>query len=142
MAMMHVVRLMLSRPLALKKVGPEDAMCIDFASRLRVLTVENRLKAVWTHIPNEIGWRQQKKASQIIYALAKAMGMIVGASDYVFLWKGGCLAMEAKDQKGVQSPEQGDFEKWCHDRDVPYRIFRTADEGISILHEHNLIGER
>ncbi|EHK57744.1 hypothetical protein [Allomesorhizobium alhagi] len=119
------------------KLGPEDRICIEFANRLRAWTLEGRPVAVWSHIGNEIGGGT--KNANIRYAIAKALGMITGASDYVFLWPGGSAALEAKAPKGVQTAGQTDFEAWCTARGVPYRIMRSADEGEAILREMGVL---
>ena len=147
MSFMHVVRLMMRPRIDGLKLGPEDKVGVEFATQLRQWTIEGRLRAVWTHIPNEIAGsggsrhadekvrKTSARLAQIRYAIAKALGLIVGFSDYVFLWDGGCAALEAKSAKGEQRPGQIDFQKWCEDRNVPYRIFTTPQEGYAILRE-------
>lgn len=147
MSAMHIVRLMLRPGIESLKLGPEDRIGVPFATQLRQWTIEGKLRAVWTHIPNEMGGaggsrhadekvrRSAARLAQIRYAIAKALGLIPGFSDYVFLWDGGCAALEAKAKDGTQQPEQVDFQKWCADRNVPYFIFRSPEEGYAILRE-------
>ena len=113
----------------------EERLAIDFATKLRYGVVEGRLSAVFCHVPNEIAGQRNSRTAQIRYAIAKAMGLIEGSSDYLFLWDGGCGALEAKTHTGDQSKKQVVFEKWCSMMQVPYRVFRSVDEGISILSE-------
>ena len=107
MPSISVVRLMDWRPFKnrSKSPRPEQELCIDFANRLRALELDGRTKCIWTHVPNEIGWNRNKVA-QTIYAAAKAMGMIVGTADYLFLAADKSLAMEAKSQSGKQHEGQ------------------------------------
>lgn len=137
----HIVRLMNWKAFKAKKQKPEQEICIDFANAVRALVLDGRLRGIWTHVPNEIGWSNNKIA-QTIYAVAKAMGMIVGTSDYLFLAPHGGLALEAKSKTGFQQENQKDFQKWCDDESVPYEIFRSAEEGIALLQKYGFIKEK
>lgn len=119
-------------------IRPEERLSIDFANALRAATLEGRLNSVWTHPANEIAGRRSNTA-QIRYAIAKAMGMIDGAADFLFLSGAGCAALEAKIGGGSQQDNQLDFEIWCGKAGVPYRIFRSVDEGLSILADIGLL---
>lgn len=124
-------RLLLPGKLGKVKLGPEDHITIEFATRLRVWSIERRLRAVWTHIPNEVAGGT--KNAKIRYAIAKALGMIPGASDFVFLWAKGSAAIEIKAPKGRQSDNQTDFQTWCDIEGVPYFLAYSADEAETIL---------
>lgn len=112
------------------RLGPEDRIALEFATDLRVAVLEGRLKAVWCHVPNQLAGAARASPAA---ALARAMGLIAGASDYLFLWGAGSAALEAKSDVGRLSESQRDFEHWCAAHDVPIHIFRSADEGLSIL---------
>lgn len=142
MVKMFLVRLLSVTPIKWRTPAqPEIALSIAFANHLRALTLDGKLKGVWTHIPNEIGWGANDKKAQFTYALAKNMGMIVGSPDYVFLKSDGALALEAKSKTGRQHEGQKDFEQWCAEQGVPYRIFRTIEEAIAILIENDFLEE-
>nr|DAM62827.1 MAG TPA: Nuclease [Caudoviricetes sp.] len=113
------------------KLGPEDRISIEFANRLRVWTIERRLRGVWTHVANEVGGGT--KNAMIRYAVAKALGMIPGCSDFIFMWDSGSAAIEMKAPCGVQNDNQSDFQKWCEAEGVPYFIAKSADEAEQIL---------
>lgn len=104
-------------------------MCAGFASDLRVATMEGRLSAVWFHPANELAG----VASKVSAAIARALGLHPGVADYIFIWEGGCAALEAKAPKGRQSPNQKLFQAWCAANGVPYHIFRTREEGLYLL---------
>jgi len=124
---------MLYTPLARgTRLGPEDTMCSDFATRLRVATLEGRLRAVWTHPANELAFSFRKSPRA---AIAKALGLITGATDYLFMWGNGSAALEAKSRLGGLSSDQRDFRTWCAAHGVPHHVFRTADEGEAILQQ-------
>lgn len=112
------------------KLGPEDSMCIDFATRLRLATIEGRLSAVWCHVPNQLA---NGHKTGVRAAIARAMGMHVGSPDYLFLWNDGSAVLEAKSGTGSLSPGQKDFRDWAIASAVPHFVFRTADEGEEIL---------
>ena len=126
-----LVRLMSYAPLSGRlRIGPEDSMAIDFATRLRIATLEGRLRAVWLHPAQELAHGHR---NGVAGAISKALGLITGVGDYLFLWDIGSAALEAKSKVGQQTPPQKDFQAWCELNNVPYHVFRTADEGEAIL---------
>ena len=141
MPSINVVRLMNWKTYKPHKKSPELEMCMAFSSKLRSIVLDGKLNGVFTHVPNEIGWSKNKVA-QAIYAGAKAMGMIVGTSDYIFIGPHGGLALEAKTKTGTQNPGQKDFEVWCKEQGVPYHVFRSVDEGVDLLKKYGFIREK
>jgi hypothetical protein len=133
-----ISRLMARAPLSNLRLKPEEQLAVEFANTLRQATLEGRLSAVWTHPANEIAGRRDKLA-MIRYAIAKAMGLIDGTADYLFLWKTGSGAMEAKVGKNGQQTNQVDFQCWCEKMGVPYRTFTSVDEGMAILREWGVL---
>lgn len=140
----YLLRLM-TRPKADHlKYGPEDSEAKRFADGVRRWTMEGHVRGIWNHVANEIAGesgghadekvrRSLQRKAQIRYTKAQALGMIIGWSDYVFCRKDRSLALECKSARGSQRAGQEDFERWCLDQDIPYRIFRTAEEGWDIL---------
>lgn len=117
-------------------LGPEDAEAYAFANALRALTLEGRLKAVWTHPANELAAATVVKGKVRVpprVALAKALGLIGGSSDYLFLWDGGSAAFEFKSDKGSLSPSQRDWRDWCDRADVPFHVVRSVRQGLNLL---------
>lgn len=108
-------------------LGEEEKLCIEFADQLRAFTIERRLKGIWTHLANE------GKRGILVAMIAKAMGMISGATDYVFLWEDGCGVIEFKTKKGRLSPNQVNFKAWCEMYNVRYALCRSVDEGLETL---------
>lgn len=129
---MFLVKLMDRPKLGKVKLGPEDLICIDFANRLRAYTLDGRLSAVWCHIGNEIGGGHGR-SSQIAYSIGKALGVISGFPDYVFLWRGGCGLLEFKSGTGTLSENQRWFKAWSELSSLPYEVVRSADDGEAIL---------
>ena len=136
----HLIRLMghasLSRTF---KLGPEDREAYAFANDLRAAVLEGRLRAVWLHPANELGgqtiMRGSKRIASPLAALARALGLITGASDYLFLWGAGSAAIEFKSATGRMTLAQTDFKQWCADQGVPHFVARSAAEGLAILRE-------
>jgi len=137
---LHLVRLMAYTSLArTTRLGPEDRIAGEFATRLRVATVEGRLRAVWCHVPNEMlgGAGKPTRMSSI----ARALGTIPGAGDYLFQWgyahdvglEPGNAVLECKTATGRMADNQKDMQQWCADMGVPYHVFRSAHEGCAIL---------
>lgn len=139
-----LVRLMNYHSLARSvRLGPEDSEALIFANECRAATLERRLKAVFLHIPNELGGLVQRKGREVRVpvqiAIARALGLITGSSDYLFLWEGGCCAIEFKSSTGRLSPSQIDFRDWCELNHVPFHIARSAAEGLEILRNHGVL---
>lgn len=150
MALPFLMRLM-ERPKADHlRYSSEDSEAKRFADRLRIWTLEGKVRGIWNHIPNEIAGesgghadeavrRSLKRKAQIRYTKAQALGMIIGWSDYVFCRADATLALECKSSTGPQRPSQKDFEQWCVAQGIPYLIFRTAEEGWDILVAHGFL---
>lgn len=128
---MFLVRLMsytgLSRRL---RLGPEDEMAVRFANALRGHVLDGRLRGVWTHVPNELAGASRATPSA---AIARAAGMIQGASDYLFCWADGSGVLEAKSATGSLSPPQKDWKAWCEAQGVRHAVFRTVEQGEDVL---------
>lgn len=121
------------------KLGPEDLLCIDFASRLRAWSLEGKLKATWTHIPHEIGGKG--RLAMIRVGVAKMLGLIPGSGDYVFVGPTGGGWIEYKVKGAYQSPTQRLFGQWCDSLGVPYGVARSAAEGAQLLREWGLLAD-
>ena len=131
--MQRIMRLMAPRILSARiRLKPEEILARDFANALRQATIEGRLRCVWTHPANEVAG-QQNGLAQIRYAIAKAMGLIDGTADYLFLWSDGSGALEAKVGKNDQQANQVDFQEWCVSNGVRYETFTTVERGLAIL---------
>ena len=133
----YLIRLMAHKGLSRGfRLGPEDREAYLFTNGLRAATIEGRLHAVWTHPANELAWRG--KVTPAI-ALARALGLITGASDYLFLAAAGALALEFKSPDGRLTPGQKDFRSWCEDQCVPFHVARSSAEGLDILRTKGLL---
>lgn len=132
-----LVRLMhytsLSRRL---RLGPEDYMAVQFANGLRVHALEGRLRAVFCHVPNELAGASRATPAA---AIARAAGLITGASDYLFLWDGGSGVLEAKSTTGSLTPSQKDWRDWCQSNGVRHAVFRSVEEGEAKLREWGVL---
>ena len=136
---LRIMRLMGYRALSSRiRTKPEEKLAIAFADELRRLTLENRLRCVWTHPANEVAG-QQSNLAQIRYAIAKAMGLVDGTPDYLFLGSDKSATLEAKIGKNGQQPNQVDFEHWCHAQGVEYATFTTVEEGLEHLEKWGFI---
>lgn len=144
-----VVDLLLRGPLLARIIGPEDEQSIRFADRLRELSLMGKLRAVWTHIPHEVGGGSKNAALR--YSLAKALGLITGSADYVFVWAdgGGWLEMKrAKAPKtltraarsaGALTKQQKGFAEWCALTGTRHRVIHSAEEGFAALREWGVL---
>lgn len=140
-----LVRLMAHASLSLaaqRKLGPEDSMAYAFANELRVATLEGRLDAVFLHPANELAgmvtFTNGKPRVPVQVAVAKALGLITGASDYLFLHRAGAVVLEAKSDTGRLNAGQRDWRDWCDAQGVPFHIFRTVAEGLDLLERYGI----
>lgn len=135
-----IVRLMHHKGLsstACANLGPEDAEAYRFAQDLRQASLEGRLLAVWTHPANELAGVGKtvggKFRVSVQSAIAKALGLITGTSDYLFLFRGGSIAMEFKAADGSLRSSQRDFRDWCLAMGVPFHVVRSRAEALEVL---------
>lgn len=108
----------------------ETGLSVQVANMLREYTLNGKLKAVWTKIPNE------GKRSRISGAILKAMGLIPGAFDFVFVWKdgGGWIELKLPDDTTSKFNEnQRNFSAWCMHKDVNHALCRSPDEVAHVL---------
>jgi hypothetical protein len=132
-------RLLLRGRLGPVRLTDEDRICIEFADRLREAALMGRLRATFTHIPHEVGGGT--KNAGLRYTLAKALGLITGSADYVFVWSGGGGWIEFKrpaspgTPAGRLSTPQRLFGDWCQRENVNWRVAYSAAEGFEILRE-------
>jgi len=135
----RILRLMAPRKLSQGvHLKPEEDLARAYANALRQATIEGRLRCVWTHPANEVAG-QQNRLAQIRYAIAKAMGLIDGTADYLFLWADGSGALEAKIGNNGQQANQVDFEAWCIANGVRYATFTSVAEGLAHLVEWGVL---
>ncbi|CAB5162434.1 hypothetical protein UFOVP152_28 [uncultured Caudovirales phage] len=137
----YLLRLMHYVKLTRVTLGPEDLTCMAFVTELRAATLGGRLRAVWTHPANELAGLSPRSPRPMLVraAIARALGLITGSSDYLFLWEGGSLAMEFKSDKGSLTDGQRDFRSWCADMGVPFHVVRSASAGLQILRDAGVL---
>lgn len=114
----------------------EQRIQLEVVQKVKDLSVLGRLKAVWFHPANEILPSETGIGFGI---LLKMMGKIPGVSDLVFGWGGGMRCLEVKGPKGVLSPPQKMFKKWCEEFEIPYRVARSWKEAEAILKEWGIL---
>lgn len=78
-------------------------------------------------------------AAKVRMALAKAMGLIAGSGDYVFVWEGGGGWIELKTPTGSLSPIQRDFRQWCQDTGCLWAKATTVEQFQSTLREWEVL---
>ena len=71
--------------------------------------------------------------NQIIGARKKALGVVAGVSDMIFIVESAVWFLEAKTEDGVQSQEQIDFMEKVMMRGHQYRIFRNLQQFKDII---------
>lgn len=118
----------------------ENRLQLEIVDRLRALSIEGKLKAVWFHPPNEMLVCSCQKASKNGWnILLSMMGRMPGVADLVFTSENKTLYMELKIPGGKQTDNQKTFERWCKNHSIPYVICRSWDEAKNCLIENNFI---
>lgn len=124
----------------LHKAKGEDALTNQVAIALTGYSLENKLKGVWFHVPNESVVSEDKKQVDIIRIKRKqCMGLINGAPDFVFITKDKTIFIELKTETGRLSESQKDFKEWCHDEGIGYFIGRSVADVIDILRNNKIL---
>ncbi len=104
----------------------EDQFCAKAVQYIWNTYPETRRLLI--HIPNEA------RRSKIEWVQLKAKGLIPGAPDYIFFWKGTCHAIEAKDpNKGRISPDQQAVHDAFRSQHIPVHIVYSDTEFISLI---------
>lgn len=120
------------------KLGPEDSEAYRYANALRAATLERRLHAIWLHPANELASAPNGRL-RLQAGIARGLGLITGAPDYLFLWPTGCMAQEFKSKTGSLNPNQRHFKAWCEQEQVPYHIVRSTEQGLGLLREAGVL---
>lgn len=69
-----------------------------------------------------------KRGDGIGGAIRRALGVVPGVSDCLFIWSGRLYCFEFKTGIGHQSPAQIEWEKKVTSQGVPYFIVRSLEE--------------
>lgn len=120
-----------------KRLKGEDKIANEVSIYLKALTLENRLKGVWFHVPNESVVRDTKDIIRI--NTKHNIGMINGAPDFVIASPNKTIFIELKTEKGRQTESQKSFEKWCHKHGISYDICRNVTDIENVLNREEVI---
>ena len=90
-------------------------------------------KSILLAIPNEA--RRNVRTG----AIMKAMGMLSGTSDLIFIHKGSVYFFEVKTDNGKQTDTQKEFEKRITKQGLKYFVVRSVDEVLNIIVEINTL---
>jgi hypothetical protein len=96
-----------------------------------------KLRGVWFHVPNETVIADNLDLLRL--EKKRAMGMVPGAPDLVFLKKDGCLQIELKYGKNGLSANQKKFCELSQKQDVPYVLCRSWEDVRDTLVEHGFL---
>lgn len=79
-----LLRLMLRKPLGKSvRLTPEERESIILRDLMAGFVLDGSYHGVFLHVPNE------GKRTKVVGAILKAMGLVPGASDFIFAWAGG-----------------------------------------------------
>jgi len=78
---------------------------------------------------------QCKRGNGISGAIAKAMGIIPGVSDTIFLWEGVAHLIEFKTETGRQSPDQVHWQLFVEKAGFDYYIIRSLEQFQGLIED-------
>lgn len=113
----------------------EDDITVEFANTLRSLSLENRFKGIWVHVPNEVSDNKNKVFGMNLLAKGKIPGM----ADFIFIRPDKGILVELKTPKGKLSENQKYVQAWCEEQGIVYKIARSCAEGLAILKEEGFL---
>jgi len=117
------------------KQGPEDKVEFACLGYLKILTLQNKLPAVWFKVTNEGAYN--KGGNRPLYGRKlDSQGKIAGISDAVIAGNGQTLFCEFKAGKNKQSPSQKIFEEWAQETGNLYYLVYSLDEFKEIIFKH------
>lgn len=119
--------------LLFKKLKPEAAICVDFADKCRFYSRSGELQALWFTVPNEARRSIHQRS------ILRAMGLLPGAPDYVFIGSESAVCIEFKTPTGRQSIAQKTVESYCGELGITYEIARSSEDGLKILEKNGLL---
>lgn len=141
MNILNKIRL-LSKICNIPNLKGEDALSNKVAMTLTSYTLDNQLKGVWFHVPNESVVSKENKLKDILRIQRKhCMGLINGVPDFVFISKNKALFIELKTEKGRLSESQIYFRDWCTDEQIDYYVARSVEEVTDILKRNKLLSD-
>lgn len=105
-----------NKPVILK---PEQKLSVEVADMMRAHIREKRYRGVWFSVPNE-GVRTPLTA-----IILRAMGMIPGATDHVFMGMWGHGGIELKPEGKTLEEDQRRFKRWCEREGIPHALCRS-----------------
>jgi hypothetical protein len=111
--------------------GREYALSCALARTLDELTLNGRLKAVWS--ATEVSTPRGGKRGKLTQARLRAAGVNPGWPDYTFLWGAGAGVIELKSPLGSLGHAQQAMRRWCQKRGVRYGVARSIDEALDHL---------
>lgn len=107
---------------------PEDVFGYAVANMLRAEAIEGRLKAVFFHVANEVGGKAGSKGASLRYVMARALGLLPGTFDLIFLTGRRAVVIELKAGKNRLSDTQKLFAEWCGVHGVPTHVVTAKDD--------------
>jgi hypothetical protein len=115
----------------------ENALAREICRQLIWLSLDGSLRGLWFHVPNESVVRT--KTDMIRLKQKKAIGMMAGAPDLVFLKSDGCLQVELKTAKGRLSDNQKAWKDHSVKHEIPYVVARSWHEVKNALLEYGFV---
>lgn len=108
----------------LRQLKEEELISARVRSFMIDMRLAGRYVGVFTHVPNE-----GKRSTQAT-RLLKAMGMVSGFCDWVFIGPWGNCVIELKAPKEVEKLRQTqiDFKEWCETDGVPHFVCTSVVE--------------
>jgi hypothetical protein len=128
-----------------KPLTPENQLSADLCTALNRLRDADMFDAMFFHVPNEFHAFKNRMAA---WAIKKAIGCVLGAPDWVIVWRGGVLLVElkaAKTQKAALNAMrdgQRDFAMLCDKYGIPYEVHISVEGVLRSLQGRGAFSEK
>jgi hypothetical protein len=124
----YAISMLLARPnIRCRNIKPETQLSMDVADAFRRHINSGAYKGIFTHIPNE------GKRTKLMNCILKSMGMISGATDFVFAWENHSVWIELKvPGKGLEYNQEW-FAMWCRHSKVSHALCHSVSEVEGVI---------
>lgn len=114
-------------------ISPEEKKTEDRIQQELVIYLKNNYclpahvdRGIILHVPNQ-------RISRLERIKLAAIGVLAGASDLIFIYKGKVLFLEVKTPNGRQDPAQREFEGRIQSNGFSYYLVRSLDDVKRIM---------
>lgn len=122
-------------PLGNMNLGPEDELSARANVFMKDMLAQGRYQGIFFHVANESGGGGTKIQRMRTQQKKKAIGMVPGVFDWVFMSQGRQLLVDLKVGNGKLTQSQKDFVEWAEWAGIATGVARSVVELEELLVE-------